>query len=136
MGDGAGAGDNTRSAVITRGLAEITRLGGALGGRAPTFAGLAGIGDLMATCTSNLSRNHHVGCELGKGRAIAEIIEEMNQVAEGVKSSRVVMELAEEYAIEMPIANEVYKVCHEGSTARDAFRGLLRWGVGAESDPG
>ncbi len=136
MGDGAGAGENTRSAVITRGLAEITRLGRAMGGRARTFAGLAGVGDLMATCTSRLSRNHTVGYQLGQGRTIEEVVASMNQVAEGVNSAVVVMQLAERYGIEMPIANEVYKVCHEGQTAREAFRGLLRWEMGDESDPG
>ena len=85
MGDGQGAGDNTRSALITRGLAEIIRLGVAMGGRPETFAGLAGMGDLIATCTSEQSRNHHVGYELGKGRSLEEIIEEMVMVAEGVK---------------------------------------------------
>ena len=136
MGDGTGAGENTRSAVITRGLAEITRLGVAMGGEPQTFAGLAGLGDLMATCTSSLSRNHHVGVELGKGRTVAEIIEEMNQVAEGINSSKIVMELAEEHGVEMPIAREVYAVCHEGSTARRAFRGLLRMESQSEAEPG
>ncbi len=136
MGDGAGAGENTRSAVITRGLAEISRLGVAMGGNPATFAGLAGLGDLMATCTSSLSRNHHVGEELGKGRTVDEIIADMNQVAEGINSSKIVMELAEEYGVEMPIAHEVYRVCHEGSNARRAFRGLLRNLPGSEADPG
>ncbi len=136
MGDGAGAGENTRSAVITRGLAEISRLGVAMGGDPATFAGLAGLGDLMATCTSSLSRNHHVGEELGKGRTVDEIIADMNQVAEGINSSKIVMELADEYSVEMPIAHEVYKVCHEGSTATRAFRGLLRSESGSEADPG
>ena len=136
MGDGTGAGENTRSAVITRGLSEITRLGVAMGGQAPTFAGLAGLGDLMATCTSSLSRNHTVGEKLGQGKKIDEIIKEMNQVAEGVNSSKIVKELAQEHGIEMPIADEVYKVCHEGSTARRAFRGLLRTQTGSEAEPG
>ena len=136
MGDGAGAGENTRSAVITRGLAEISRLGVAMGGEPATFAGLAGLGDLMATCTSSLSRNHHVGEELGKGRTVDEIIAEMNQVAEGINSSKIVMELANEYGVEMPIAHEVFKVCHEGSTATRAFRGLLRSQTGSEAEPG
>lgn len=136
MGDGAGAGENTRSAVITRGLAEISRLGVAMGGEPATFAGLAGLGDLMATCTSSLSRNHHVGEELGKGRTVDEIIADMNQVAEGINSSKIVMELASEYGVEMPIAHEVYKVCHEGSTATRAFRGLLRSQTGSEAEPG
>ncbi|WP_306250667.1 NAD(P)H-dependent glycerol-3-phosphate dehydrogenase [Parvularcula sp. IMCC14364] len=136
MGDGSGAGVNTRSTVITRGLAEMTRLGRVMGGRASTFAGLAGMGDMMATCTSALSRNHTVGFKLGQGKKIDEIISEMNQVAEGVKTSKVVMELAQEHDIEMPISLEVYRVCHEGSTARQAFRGLLRTQTGAESEPG
>lgn len=136
MADGTGAGDNTRSAVITRGLAEITRLGCAMGGRPETFAGLAGMGDLMATCTSHLSRNHHVGHELGKGKKIDQIIKDMNQVAEGVNSSKVVMALSEEHGVEMPIAYEVYRVCHKGSTAREAFRGLLRAEIRSEMDPG
>ena len=136
MGDGAGAGDNTRSAVITRGLAELTRLGVAMGGKPVTFAGLAGMGDLVATCSSPLSRNRTVGFELGRGRQLQEIIDSMNMVAEGVKSAGVVMELSEEYGIEMPITQEVYKVINEGATVQDAFRGLLRRPEGSEADPG
>ena len=97
MGDGLGVGDNTKAAVITRGLAELTRLGVAMGGQPQTFAGLAGMGDLVATCMSPQSRNRYVGEQLGKGRTIEEIIDEMHMVAEGVKTSRVVMELAEKY---------------------------------------
>src|SRR3546814_4432671 len=92
MGDGLGAGDNTRAALMTRGLAEITRLGVAMGGRAETFAGLAGMGDLIATCTSALSRNRHVGVELGRGRAIDDIVADMHMVAEGVKSAPTVID--------------------------------------------
>jgi len=136
MGDGAGAGENTRSAVITRGLSEMTRLGVAMGGQAATFAGLAGMGDLMATATSPLSRNHTVGEQLGQGRQLDDIINDMNQVAEGVTSSKVVIELAQQHGVEMPIAQEVYKVCHEGATARRAFRGLLRHRPGAEDEVG
>lgn len=136
MGDGAGAGDNTRAAVITRGLAELTRLGTAMGGKASTFAGLAGMGDLVATCNSELSRNRYVGYQLGKGRALDEIIDEMSMVAEGVKSVSVVKELAEEYKINMPITDEVYKVIHEGNTVRDAFKGLLKYETKSEADPG
>jgi len=134
MGDGLGVGDNTRSAVITRGLAEITRLGVAMGGRAPTFAGLAGMGDLIATCISPQSRNRHVGEQLGRGRTTREIIEEMHMVAEGVKTSRVVLELAAKHGVEMPIATEVFGVVHEGHTARQAYRGLTRRAAGAEMD--
>ncbi len=136
MGDGQGAGENTRSAVITRGLAEITRLGVAMGGEPQTFAGLAGTGDLIATCTSAQSRNRTVGYELGKGRTIKEIIDEMFMVAEGVKSAPAVMALAEEYGVDMPIAREVLQVVQDKSTARRAFRGLLKTAAGAESDPG
>ena len=126
MADGLGAGDNTRAAVITRGLAEQTRLGVALGGEAITFSGLAGMGDLIATCISPQSRNRHVGEQLGRGKTIETIIEEMNQVAEGVKTCRVVQELAQERGVEVPITDEVVAVCHEGRTAEMAYRGLLR----------
>lgn len=136
MGDGAGAGDNTRAAVITRGLAELTRLGTAMGGQPATFSGLAGMGDLVATCISSLSRNKHVGFQLGQGRTLDEIIEEMSMVAEGVKTVGVVMELAELYNIEMPITREVYRVINEGATVQDAFKGLLRHRLGSEADPG
>ncbi len=136
MGDGQGAGENTRSAVITRGLAEITRLGVVMGGEPQTFAGLTGMGDLVATCTSAQSRNRTVGFELGKGRSITEITDEMYMVAEGVKSAPTVMALADEYGVEMPIAAEVFEVVQERRGARKAFRGLLRSSAGAESDPG
>jgi len=136
MGDGQGAGDNTRSALITRGLAEVTRLGVALGGKAETFSGLAGIGDMIATCTSPQSRNRHVGVELGKGRHMQEIIDEMVMVAEGAKSAPAVIALANNHNIEMPIAMDVYKVLQGKSTASKAFKGLLRVAAGAESEPG
>jgi len=136
MGDGQGAGDNTRAALITRGLAEVTRLGVAMGGCPETFAGLAGMGDMIATCTSPQSRNRHVGIELGKGRNMQEIIDEMVMVAEGVKSAPAVMALAEQYGVEMPIATDVYKVLTGASNARAAYRGLLRTSAGAESEPG
>ncbi len=136
MGDGAEAGDNTKAAIITRGLAELTRLGVVMGGQPVTFAGLAGMGDLVATCSSTTSRNRYVGFNLGKGRKIDEIIAEMAEVAEGVKTTKVVMELAKEYKLDMPIATSVYRVLYEGDTVNDAFRGLLRWEVGSEADPG
>ena len=94
IADGLGYGDNTKAALITRGLAELARLGVALGGDPLTFAGLAGMGDLIATCSSPQSRNRHVGVELGQGRALDEIVAEMNMVAEGVKSTGAVLELA------------------------------------------
>ncbi len=126
MADGLGAGDNTRAAVMTRGLAEITRLGVAMGGDPATFAGLAGMGDLLATCISPQSRNRYVGEQIGRGKSIAEIIQEMNQVAEGVKACKVAQELGEEHTIDLPITAEVVGVCHEGRSADDAYRGLLR----------
>jgi glycerol-3-phosphate dehydrogenase (NAD(P)+) len=98
----------------------------AMGGKRHTFAGLAGIGDLLATCISPLSRNRHVGEQLATGLTIEEVIAHMNMVAEGVKTSRVVMELADRHELELPIAREVYLVVNEGMPAQDAFRGLLR----------
>lgn len=136
MGDGLGAGDNTRAAVITRGLAELTRLGTALGGRPETFAGLAGTGDLIATCTSPQSRNRHVGEKLGAGQSLKQIIDEMHMVAEGVKSAPVVMKMAHDLGVDMPIAEEVFNVVQHGATAQKAFRGLLRMTAGSEADPG
>ena len=136
MGDGQGAGDNTRAGLITRGLAEMTRLGVAMGGRAETFAGLAGMGDMIATCTSPQSRNRHVGIQLGMGRNMQDIISEMVMVAEGAKSAPAVMALAEQYGVEMPIARDVYRVLSGDASASRAFRGLLRVEAGAESEPG
>ena len=125
MADGLGTGDNTRAAVITRGLAELTRLGVAMGGKPATFAGLAGMGDLLATCMSSQSRKRHVGEQLGRGRTLDEISAEMDQVAEGVKSAKVVLELAAEYDVYMPISQEVHS-CIEGlQSADDAYRGLI-----------
>jgi len=125
MADGLGTGDNTRAAVITRGLAELTRLGVAMGGNPMTFAGLAGMGDLVATCISPQSRNRRVGEELGRGRSLEAIIEDMNQVAEGVKATKVVMELAAEHGVDMPIAAEMDAVCNAGRAPEEAYRGLL-----------
>jgi len=126
MADGLGTGDNTRAAVITRGLAEMSRLGVAMGGSPMTFSGLAGMGDLIATCVSPQSRNRSVGEQLGRGRTIEEITAEMNQVAEGVKSCGTVLELADAHGVEMPIVSEVVAVVHEGRSAQEAYRGLLR----------
>ena len=132
MAVGLGTGDNTRAAVITRGLAELTRLGVAMGGDATTFAGLTGMGDLIATCMSPQSRNRTVGEELGKGRTIAEIVEEMNQVAEGVKAAKVVRELARKHQVFMPIAEQVYSICWEGTDPDFASESLLRGRLGHE----
>jgi glycerol-3-phosphate dehydrogenase (NAD(P)+) len=136
MGDGANAGDNTRSALITRGLSELTRLGTAMGGKSRTFAGLTGLGDLIATCSSSKSRNHYVGVQLGKGEKLETIMNSMNEIAEGVKTTKVVMELAKDYNVDMPITKEVYKVLYEGNTAFDAFKGLITHEVGSEKEPG
>jgi len=132
MGDGAGAGYNTKAMVITRAVREMSRFGEAFGGEPVTFAGLAGIGDLIVTCTSPASRNRRVGEELGKGKKIDEVLAGMNQVAEGVKTVSVVMEMAAERGLNMPIAAEVHGVVNLGRTAGDAYRGLLRTTPGHE----
>ena len=125
MADGMGLGDNTKAMLLTRGLAEMTRLGVAHGGNPITFSGLAGMGDLVATCMSRQSRNRHVGEELGKGRAIDDIIAEMNMVAEGVKSSKAILAIANERGVEMPIVEHVVKVVHEGMSPEDMVRALM-----------
>jgi glycerol-3-phosphate dehydrogenase (NAD(P)+) len=111
---GMGLGDNTKAMLITRGLAEITRLGGALGADQHTFAGLAGMGDLVATCSSPLSRNRTFGEKLGRGMPLSDVIADTNQVAEGVKSSKSVLELAVSREVEMPITEVVFEVVHDG----------------------
>lgn len=125
VADGLGAGDNSRAAIITRGLAELTRLGVSMGGVPITFAGLAGLGDLVATAISPQSRNRHVGEQLGRGRDLPSIIAEMNMVAEGVKAAQVALRLAREHGVEMPIANLVAQVCDGGISATEAFNLLL-----------
>jgi glycerol-3-phosphate dehydrogenase (NAD(P)+) len=132
MATGLGFGDNTKAMLMTRGLAELTRLGVAMGGDPLTFSGLAGMGDLFATCMSPFSRNQHVGHELGKGRKIAEIVAEMDMVAEGVKTSKVVGELAAKVGVEMPIAEQVEAVCHHGASVGDALASLMRRPSGHE----
>jgi len=125
MADGLGYGDNSKAALITRGLAEITRLGIALGANPITFLGLAGMGDLVATCSSKLSRNHHVGEELGKGRKLDEIIAEMNMVAEGVKSCRGILGLADRAGVKMPIAWRVAKILFEDARPEDMLEDMM-----------
>jgi glycerol-3-phosphate dehydrogenase (NAD(P)+) len=125
MGDGLGFGDNTRAALITRGLAELTRVGTALGGDPFTFAGLAGMGDLVVTCISARSRNRHVGEQVGRGRDIADVVAEMKMVAEGVKTSRAALDLAATVGVEMPIAEQVVAVLYEGKKAADAIPTLM-----------
>jgi glycerol-3-phosphate dehydrogenase (NAD(P)+) len=126
MADGLGTGDNTKAAVITRGLAELSRLGVAMGGRAETFAGLAGMGDLVGTCISKQSRNRYVGEQLGMGRPLDEILAETTEVAEGVKATRAVMELAGDYGVDLPICSEMDAVVNQGRSPHEAYRGLLR----------
>jgi glycerol-3-phosphate dehydrogenase (NAD(P)+) len=126
MAEGLGVGDNTRAMVLTRGLAEMTRLGEAMGAQARTFSGLTGLGDLMATCMSPQSRNRRVGEELARDKTLEQVIEEMKQVAEGVRTARTVMELAQEYDVLLPICAEVDAVVNEGRHPRDAYRGLQR----------
>ncbi|MCB0994703.1 MAG: NAD(P)H-dependent glycerol-3-phosphate dehydrogenase [Acidimicrobiales bacterium] len=135
MADGLGTGDNTRAAVITRGLAEITRVGVAMGGDPTTFAGLAGMGDLLATCSSTQSRNRYVGEQLGRGRSIEDIVAEMDQVAEGVKTVPVVVELAREHDVEVPITEHVHRVLLGEQSAAEAYEGLLRRRMRHESEP-
>ena len=125
MAHGLGFGDNTMATLITRALAELTRLGIAMGGRPLTFAGLAGMGDLIATCMSAQSRNHTVGFGLGRGKKLDAIIAEMNQVAEGVKSTPGILALAEKHDIEMPIAVQVARVLYEGARPEDALADLM-----------
>jgi glycerol-3-phosphate dehydrogenase (NAD(P)+) len=125
MAKGLGFGQNTLAALITRALAELTRLGVAMGGRAETFAGLAGMGDLIATCQSDESRNNRVGMELAGGRKLDEVIGEMRMVAEGVKTVRPVLELATAHGVEMPIAAQVARVLYEGAHPREAVLALM-----------
>lgn len=122
---GLAYGDNTKAALITRGLAELARLGVALGGEPLTFAGLAGMGDLIATCSSPQSRNRHVGVELGKGRTLDEIVAEMNMVAEGVKTTAAVLELAAREKVEMPLAEFVGRVLYQGAHPADLVPELM-----------
>jgi glycerol-3-phosphate dehydrogenase (NAD(P)+) len=126
IADGMGFGDNTRAALITRGLHELTRLGVALGGEPLTFAGLAGMGDLVATCISRQSRNRHVGEALGRGQTIDEIVAAMNMVAEGVKSSKAVLDLSVRAGVEMPIAEQVVAVLYEGKQASEIVPALMQ----------
>ena len=126
MAAGMGFGDNTRATLITRGLAEMSRLGMAMGGDGYTFAGLAGMGDLIATCASTQSRNTMVGRRLGEGESIGDMLQSMTRVADGVKSSPAVLDLARRYSVEMPITEQVVAVCHEGRSAADAVAQLMQ----------
>lgn len=125
MAAGMGFGDNTRATLITRGLAEISRLAMAMGGQARTMAGLAGMGDLIATCSSTKSRNNTVGVRLGRGEKLDDIVASTSMIAEGVRSSLSVLELAGRYGVEMPITEQVAAVCHRGVPTAEALRTLM-----------
>jgi glycerol-3-phosphate dehydrogenase (NAD(P)+) len=125
MSDGLGYGDNSKSALITRGLAEISRLGIAMGANPFTFHGLAGLGDLITTCASPLSRNHHVGEQLAKGRKLDEITSSMRGIAEGITAAVVAWQLANELGVEMPITKQVYNVLYEGISVKQAMLNLM-----------
>ncbi len=135
MAQGLSVGDNTRAAVMTRGLAELTRLGEAMGGEPATFAGLAGMGDLIATCISPHSRNRYVGEQLGAGRSLEEILAEMSMVAEGVKTAVTVHELAARHSVAMPVCDQMYKVVTGEINPATAYTGL-RLPAGHEAEPG
>jgi glycerol-3-phosphate dehydrogenase (NAD(P)+) len=126
IADGMGFGDNTRAALITRGLAELTRLGVALGGQPLTFSGLAGMGDLVATCMSRQSRNRGVGEQLGAGRRVEEITAETRMVAEGIKTSQAALALGRRAGVETPITEQVVAVLYEGKRATDALSSLMQ----------
>lgn len=134
IGEGLGVGDNTRAAVMSRGLAELTRLGVAMGAQPTTFAGLAGMGDLIATCMSPHSRNRAVGEQLGKGRRLEDILAEMHMVAEGVKTATVALELAERHGLDLPICTMIDKVVKGEIEPSGAYWGLTP--AGHEDDPG
>lgn len=125
MSDGIGYGDNAKAAIITRGIAEIKRLGLAMGAKASTFAGLAGIGDLVVTCTSRHSRNRYLGEEIGKGRTLEEVQSGMQMIAEGVRTTASVYALAQRYGVEMPITEAVYAILFEGKAPREAVHELM-----------
>jgi glycerol-3-phosphate dehydrogenase (NAD(P)+) len=126
MIDGLGLGHNTRAALMTRGLAEMSRLGTSMGAHPLTFLGLAGVGDLVLTCTGDLSRNRTVGYQLGQGKKLAEILAEMKMVAEGVKTTRSVYNLAQQRGIEMPICDQIYKILYEDQPPEKAVAELMQ----------
>jgi glycerol-3-phosphate dehydrogenase (NAD(P)+) len=134
IAEGLGLGFNARAALVTRGLAEMTRLGLALGAEQSTFAGLAGLGDLVLTCTGSLSRNRAVGVEVGKGRALEEVLRDKETVAEGVVTAQSARELAAREGVEMPIVDTVNRVLFEGQPARSAIAALMTRELRAEVD--
>ena len=135
MAEGMGFGDNSKASIITRGLAETARLGVALGADPLTFAGLAGLGDLVATCASPLSRNHAFGVEIGRGRSVSDIVAGTTQVAEGVKSCESILQLATEKGVDVPITECVVGVVHDGLPPREMVRRLMARAARAEHEP-
>jgi len=135
ISDGLGLGDNSKAALMTRGLHEITRLGLALGAQPQTFAGLAGMGDLIVTCCSRHSRNRLLGEKIGKGASLEQALAEMVMVAEGVKSSHAAVDLAQKAKVEVPITEEVYQVLFKNKTAKDAVKSLMARAARTEQDP-
>jgi len=134
IAEGLGLGFNARAALVTRGLAEMTRLGSALGAEASTFAGLAGLGDLVLTCTGSLSRNRAVGVEVGKGRRLDDVLKDRETVAEGVVTAQSARALAARQGVEMPIVDAVNRVLFEGQSARSAIAELMTRELRAEVD--
>ena len=130
--DGMGLGHNSRAALITRGLAEMTRLAVALGGQAKTLSGLAGLGDLVLTCTGELSRNRAVGVELARGRRLDDIVNSMRMVAEGVKTTAAAVELARRYSVDMPITEQMYQMLYHGLNPREAVQRLMERSLKSE----
>ena len=136
MSDGLGFGANTRIALINRGLVELMRLGVALGANKETFMGLAGMGDLVLTCTDNLSRNRRMGLALASGKSIEQAQEEIQQVVEGVLAARAVKGVADKLGIEMPICEQIYRILYEGASAREAVEALMSRALKPEHDQG
>jgi len=132
LSDGIGLGNNARAAIITRGVYEMIKMGKALGANPLTFAGLSGLGDLVLTCTANLSRNHTVGFELGRGKQLAEITEGMRMVAEGVPTTEAVHRLAVEHSISAPICDAMYRILYEALPPRRAVDELCAMELGGE----
>ena len=134
ISDGLGYGANARAALITRGLSELTRLGLALGGKAETFMGLTGVGDLILTCTDDQSRNRRFGLRLGTGKSKAEAIAEIGQEIEGINTVRELFEISKNLDVDMPITEQVYKIIHQNNDPETAVQLLLQRNPKAESD--
>ncbi len=132
--DGLGFGANARAALIARGVAEIMRLGMALGARQETFMGLTGLGDLVLTCTDDQSRNRRLGLALGEGKSVAETVEAIGQVVEGINTSKEIRALAQAHDVDMPISEQVYRVIHEGLDPREAVHNLMERAIRSELD--